>query len=264
MNGSTSDSRPLGRRSPGVTSPDSPVEVPHTEVPGWSERFRVVAGITERGREPAPFDLGLAGGAPVGAVLDRWRALQAATGARSVVVSRQVHGNRVSWHRDLPAGLSLHDGSDGHASRTPGLLLAVTVADCIPVYLVDPAARAVALLHAGWRGTAAGILAAGIECLQARAGTRVEDVAMHLGPGICGACYEVGAEVPRALGVACPGTGPFQVDLRVVLVAQARRMGVGEISTSQLCSSELPDRLFSHRRSGGRDGRMVAYLALRP
>ncbi len=264
MNGSTSGSGPLGRRSTGVTSPGHPVEVPHTEVPRWSERFGVVAGITERGGGPVPFDLGLAGDAPVGTVLDRWRALQAATGARSVVVSRQVHGCRVSWQQDLPAGLSVQDGSDGHASRTPGLLLAVTVADCLPVYLVDPVARAIALLHAGWRGTAGGILAAGIACLRERAGSRVPDVAMHVGPGICGACYQVGAEVPAALGVASEGVGPFHVDLRDVLVEQAGRLGVGEVSTSQLCSSELRNRFFSHRASGGRDGRMVAYLALRP
>lgn len=264
MNGSTSGSGPLGRRSSAVTSPGHPVELPHTEVPGWSERFGVVAGITERGGGPAPFDLGLAGDAPVGAVLSRWRALQAATGAQSVVVSHQVHGSRVSWHQNLPAGLFVQDGSDGHASRTPGLLLAVTVADCIPVYLVDPVARAIALLHAGWRGTAAGILAAGIECLTGRAGSRVENVAMHVGPGICGTCYEVGAEVPAALGIATEGVGPFHVDLREVLVEQAGRMGMREISQSQLCSSELRNRFFSHRGSGGRDGRVVAYLALRP
>ncbi len=140
----------------------------------------------------------------------------------------------------------------------------MTVADCFPVYLVDPVARAIALLHAGWRGTAGGILAAGIGCLRERAGSRVQDVAMHLGPGICGTCYEVGAEVPAALGVASEGVGPFHVDLREVLVEQAGRMGVGEVSTSQLCSSELRTRFFSHRGSGGRDGRMVAYLALRP
>jgi len=263
MNGSTSGFGPLGRRSTGVTSPGQPVGLPHSEVPGWSERFGVVAGITERGGGPAPFDLGLAGDAPAGAVLGRWRAFQAATGAQSVVVSRQVHGSRVSWHQELPPGLSLQDGSDGHACRTPGLLLAVTVADCIPIYLVDPVARAIALLHAGWRGTAAGILAAGIECLKGRAGSRVAHVAMHLGPGICGTCYEVGAEVPTALGSAPEGAGPFRVDLREVLVEQAGRMGIRQISTSQLCSSELRNRFFSHRGSGGRDGRMVAYLGLR-
>src|SRR5690606_18360795 len=101
---------------------------------------------------------------------------------------------------------------DGHATRAPGLLLAVSVADCVPVSLVDPERRAVALLHAGWRGAAAGILERGLEVLAERLLARPEDLHVHLGPAICGGCYEVGPEVHRALGLPEP-PAPAPVDL---------------------------------------------------
>jgi len=82
---------------------------------------------------------------------------------------------------------------------------------------------------------------------------------MHCGVGICGACYEVGPEVlPRF--DAGTDAGPQRLDLRAVLVAQAHRLGVGEVSVSPWCSAHDHDRFFSHRASGGHDGRMVAYL----
>lgn len=253
--------RPWEPESSAVADDTTPV-VPHSEVPDWAGRFGVLAGITERGTGESPFDLSLTGDAPVAEVLGRWQALQGMTGCPTVVASRQVHGREVAWHPALRPGLLLLDGLDGHATDAPGVLLAVTVADCIPVYLVDPVARAIALLHAGWRGTAAGVLSAGIEALSLAAGSSVGNVVMHVGPGICGRCYEVGSEVPVALDIPLDGPGPFRVDLRESLIRQAARMGIGEVSRSQFCSAEEPGRFFSHRASGGRAGRMVAYLAL--
>ncbi len=82
---------------------------------------------------------------------------------------------------------------------------------------------------------------------------------MHCGVGICGACYEVGPEV-LARFAARTDTSPRHLDLRAVLVEQARRLGVGDVSVSPWCSAHDRDWFFSHRASGGRDGRMVAYL----
>lgn len=239
-----------------------PGPVPRFELVEWRERYGVIAGITGRGDDPLPFDLGLAGtSAPVGQVLQRWHDLQAAVpGCTGLVVSRQVHGPELTWH-DSVRGLTILQGLDGHATATPGVFLAVSAADCIPVYVVDRIRRAVALVHAGWRGTAGGILPRGIALLLGR-GSRVEDLAVHCGVGICGRCYEVGAEVFAGFGMDTPAGGKGRLDLRGVLLAQAGAAGVETVSTSPFCSAHDPGLFFSHRASGGADGRMVAYLGL--
>ena len=238
-------------------------EVPRYEVPGWRERFGVVAGITARGAVAGPgFDLGLWTDAPVRDVMTRWRAFRHAEPSfDGVVLGNQVHGAAVAWHERTKGWLQL-EGLDGHATASPGLLLTVTVADCIPVYLLDTRRRAVALLHAGWRGTAAGILGAGVRLLAARAGTDSADLVMHVGVGICGPCYEVGSEVMTGLGLDAEGPGPWHVDLRDRLVAQGRALGITAISRSEWCSAHDRPRFYSHRASKGADGRMVAYLGL--
>ncbi len=239
--------------------------VPWALLPGWRERFGVFAGITERGDAAAPFDLGLAGAAPIGAVLERWQRIQAlAPRMAGVVVARQVHGVSVLWHGEARSGLTLLHGADGHATSAPGLLLTVSLADCIPIYLVDPVRRAVALLHSGWRGTAGGILRAGVELLCRQAGSRIGDVVVHIGVGICGACYEVGAEVASACGRPPAGGGASRLDLRAVIAEQAAGLGVGDLSVSPLCSAHDAGRFMSYRRSAGRDGRMVAMLGIIP
>lgn len=239
-------------------------EAPRCEVPGWHERFGVVAGITTRGAQAGRgFDLGLWSDAPVGEVMSRWRIFrQAEPGFGAVVLGHQVHGTRVAWHERAEGWVQL-DGVDGHATAARGMLLTVTVADCIPVYLVDPRRRAIALLHSGWRGTAGGMLSRGLELLTARAGTDPADVVMHAGVGICGPCYEVGSEVVTGVGLPADGTGPWHVNLRERLAAQARRLGIGEVTHSTWCSAHDRSRFYSHRASGGADGRMVAYLGLR-
>jgi len=237
--------------------------VPRFELAEWRERFRVVAGITGRGAGQ-PFDLGLAGmAAPVGAVMDRWRALrQSLPEFSAIAVSRQVHGTSLLWHQAV-SGLQIHEGADGHGTNQAGVLLAVTAADCVPVYLVDPARRVIALLHAGWRGVAGGILARGVALLEDR-GSIVDNLLVHCGVGICGACYEVGSEVFTGCGLAVPVGGKGPLDLRARLAEQAVHLGVRHISTSHLCSKHDGASFFSHRGSGGRDGRMVAYLGLLP
>ncbi len=255
MSGSRTDSAVRESRAAGP--------VPRFEVPGWAERFGVTAGVTGRGDGGLgeEFDLGLWTDRPVGEVSGRWRTLRRSIGGfQGQVLGHQVHGNRVAWHPEPRLGWTLLDGVDGHATASAGLLLLVTAADCIPVYLVDPATRACALLHAGWRGAAAGILSRGVQLLVERCGSRGEDIVMHCGVGICGPCYEVGAEVLEAFGMARAGPGPWHLDLRARLVDEARRLGLGEATASAWCSSHDRDRFFSHRGSGGADGRMVAYL----
>jgi YfiH family protein len=236
--------------------------VPRFEIAGWRDRFGVVAGITARGTGNEPFDLGLWTGESVGKVMTRWRAFRSAeAGFGGFAMSHQVHGSRVGWHEGIN-GWTILDGLDGHLTSTPGVMLLVTVADCIPIYLTDPKRRSIGLLHAGWRGTAAGVLGQGVEELAKATGSSPADIVMHCGVGICGSCYEVGAEVLEACGLPCRPPGPWHLDLRAVLTDQAVRLGVGEVSVSSYCSAHDGASFFSHRRSGGSDGRMVAYIGL--
>ena len=218
--------------------------------------------------------------------MTRWRAFRAAVHPAfpGVVLSHQIHGTALQWHRQGQDGWLILDGVDGHATSARGLLLTVSVADCIPIYLIAPEKRVVALLHAGWRGTAAGILERGVELVKRHGFVRAADVVMHCGVGICGSCYEVGSEVLERLtpgrrprvnpGEAGLGTAgqrprvsrteglPGHVDLRGVLIQQAAELGLSEVSVSPWCSAHDREHFFSHRASGGRDGRMVAYLGL--
>lgn len=246
-----------------IREQEVPGPVPRFEVPDWRERYRILAGITGRGEGPGRgFDLGLWSDAPVGEVMSRWRLFrQTAAGFPTVILGNQVHQTRVEWHAGGTGWVQV-EGVDGHGTSTLGLLLTVTVADCIPVYLVDPVRRAVALLHSGWRGTAGGILGEGVRSLVELAGSAVENILMHCGVGICGECYEVGAEVMRGCGLPADGAGPWHVDLRGILVRQGRALGLSTISTSQWCSAHDRPRFYSHRASAGRDGRMVAYLGM--
>ena len=233
--------------------------IPRSELAEWRARFALTAGLTMRGANGG-FSLGLATEEPIGQVMGRWRSFLHAMRPAFLAVQAapQVHSARVTWHEQVGPGLHLADPCDGHATAQRGLLLAVTIADCIPVYLVAGQGM-FALLHAGWRGIAAGVLERGVALLSERSGVPPARMAMHLGVGICGGCYEVGPEVVKALE-GRRVRRPTQLDLRDVLAQHAARLGVGEVSRSPLCTSCNRDAFLTHRGSSGRDGRMVAYL----
>jgi polyphenol oxidase len=147
--------------------------------------------------------------------------------------------------------------ADGHLSVPRGTAMAVTVADCVPIFLAHPSG-AIALLHSGWRGTAARILAHAVDALAHR-GVPAHELRAHLGPAICGRCYEVSPDVYAALtGTSVPA--PTTVDLRALLADHARALGVRRISVSPFCTRCDNDRFFSHRAgdSGRQLGVMVA------
>jgi YfiH family protein len=233
--------------------------VPRLELDDWADRYGLVAGITTRERG---FNLGLWTEEPVGQVMGRWRTFRTAFSGRfpAVILSHQVHGSSVAWHEQVPPGWLVLDGHDGHATADQGVLLTITVADCIPVYLAVPG-RAVALVHAGWRGVAGGILKTAAQLLAARSATPISGIVTHCGIGICGKCYEVGSEVATQL-TGQPVQGQSHIDLRALLARQAADCGIHQITISGACSSHEHERFFSHRASGGRDGRMVAYLGM--
>lgn len=239
-------------------SPAGDSAIPRLELAEWAERFGIVAGITTRAHG---FSLGLWSEENVGQVMTRWRAFRAAFGPAfpTTILSHQVHGSLVQWHEAGSPGWLILDGVDGHATAARGLLLTLTVADCVPVCLAVPRKGTIALLHAGWRGTAGRILERGVELLKRRAFAKASDIVMHCGVGICGSCYEVDSEVAVQL-TGRASLGPVHVDLRALLSQQAQALGLSEVSVSPWCSAHDRDRFFSHRASGGRDGRMVAYL----
>ena len=232
--------------------------VPRYELVQWAESYGIVAGVTGRDRG---CDYGLPGGAAADLVLARWRQLgsELAAGFAGTVVSRQTHGSAIGIQEGRVEGLLVKEGLDGHVTTTSGVLLAVTVADCVPVYLVHPASGAVGLLHAGWKGVAAGIIEHGIEHICRVAAAAPGEIVIHCGVSICGGCYQVGPEVYRRV-TGIPVADATELDLRTNLVDRALAVGVGKATASSWCTAHDRDRFYSHRASGGGAGRMAAYI----
>lgn len=226
--------------------------------PEWAARHTwLVQGVT--GRDA---DMSLFGGAPVGEVVVRWQRLRDRLGCRTIVHARQVHRASILLHDAVPAGLIIGPDADGHITREAGTLLAVTVADCVPIYMVAPEARVVALLHGGWRGVAAGILERGIERVTGSFPVEAPGLHIHFGPAICGDCFEVGPEVPEGLGME-HGGGVSHVDLRALLAQRAIAAGVlpAHVTISAFCTRHGQSPFYSHR--GGCAERQIALLAVR-
>ncbi|MGH7667860.1 MAG: polyphenol oxidase family protein, partial [Gemmatimonadaceae bacterium] len=200
---------------------------------------------------------GLAGQEPAGAVVRRWEqmaALLEAAGIARLATASQVHGSRVVVHGSGWQGWLRVREADGHAcGAATATAAAVTIADCVPVFLAHPSG-AMALLHSGWRGTEARIVDVGIDAL-VQLGCRTSDLTVHLGPAICGPCYEVSPEVYRRL----TGTSvdrPTPVDLRSLIAQHASDRGVRRVSISERCTRCDRGRFFSHR--AGDAGRQIS------
>jgi YfiH family protein len=248
-----------------VAEAPGPGDVPLWVHPEWREAFPwLIQGTTGAG-DAEPFDLGLSGAQPVGPVMERWRLLRRQTGVETVAHSRQVHRAEVFVHRGRAApGIMVMDGFDGHATAVPGLLLTAGVADCVPVSLVDPERKAIAMVHSGWRGTAAGIVEKAIAILTGDLGSSLEDLVMHCGPAICGKCYEVGPEVHAGVRPhETPPEKPACIDLREAIAERAAAAGVRpeRITLSAHCTRCGPGAFFSHR--AGSPARQMGVLGIR-
>jgi YfiH family protein len=143
----------------------------------------------------------------------------------------------------------------------PGSVVAVKTADCIPILLVDERARAVAAVHAGWRGTAAHIAADAIAAMGRRFGTRAEDLHAAIGPGIGACCYEVGPEVAAHFG----GQGRGHIDLTDANRRQLEEAGVTpqRVYASNLCTMCRAEEFDSFRRDKEAAGRMYSFAGIR-
>jgi len=232
--------------------------------PEWIVSFGwAVQGTTTREVAGEAFDLGLfSDGSPRSDVHGRWRRLIESAGMRGAVHAPQVHEAEVRIHDHTPTGLHLTDACDGHLTDRPGALLAVATADCVPVFVVEPRARVVGVLHAGWRGAACGVLERGVRLLLERSGGDARDVYIHFGPSICGTCYQVGPEVFEALAQERPAA-PEPIDLRAVMAQRALALGADpvKVTVSGHCTRCTGSSLFSHR--GGDRGRQVGFVGIR-
>ncbi len=215
-------------------------------------------GITAFTTGRAAGSFGMQTAEPVRDVTVRWTALRSLLGgaAARLATAFQVHGDRIISHDGEWDGFLRGAEADGHLSPRRGTALAVTVADCVPVFLAHPSG-AVAALHSGWRGTAARITERAIEQLGSR-GFPARELRLHCGPAICGRCYEVSAEVHARLTGRDPGKAAT-VDLRALIAGHARALGVREITISPLCTRCDNDRFFSHR--AGDEGRQLGVVS---
>jgi polyphenol oxidase len=240
-------------------------------MPGARAAFTVRRG----GVSAPPFDelnLGVFTDDDRDAVIENRRRLAAALQfpTNRITISRQVHGSDLIAHdaTALPSwSLASYEGSrdtevptaektpegDGHVLGASGTAALVLVADCAPVALSGP--RGVAMLHCGWRGLAAGIIARGVEAIDAT------DAA--IGPSIGPCCYEVGDEVLSAFaGLDSEiASGPM-LDLPAVARRLLGEQGVERIEASGLCTSCEAELFFSHRRDAGRTGRQAGLVWL--
>ena len=227
------------------------------------------------------------------AVLKNRQAFQAAIAADELklVPLKQFHSSVVHFFRAAPEEPCKGDAS---LTNTPGLLLGVQTADCVPILLVDPKHRAVAAIHAGWRGTLARIAEKTVGEMRKRFGSDPADLLAALGPAIGGCCYEVGTELVTQftsqfaeadewfdelrtgdepnplqwLNMMPPGHQPppknVRLDLRKANRAQLQAAGLSEenIFVSELCTACQTEVLFSYRKEAERSGRLMTAIGL--
>ena len=157
-------------------------------------------------------------------------------------------------------------GCDALITNVPGIVLSVTVADCLPVLLADPTSLSVAAVHAGWRGTASGIATSAVKLLEREYGARPSRIIAYLGPSARSCCYEVGREVAELFDNRVVRTveGRHYLDIRGANELQLLECGISpdNIESSPHCTICRPDLYHSYRRDGPRSGRMMAVIGL--
>ena len=243
-------------------------------LPDWPAPASIFAASTTRqggvsGGPYASLNLGAHVGDDTAAVMENRRLLRAAAelpGEPGWL--RQVHGTGV-------VVLGVDDGDEDEAgreadaavSRVAGIVCAVLTADCLPILLCTTDGSAVAAIHAGWRGMAAGVIEAALEVLPAGAGNTLA----WLGPAISQAAYEVGDEVRRAFADSTPGAkacfernerGRWQADLYGLARRRLQAAGVAGVYGGGFCTATDAARFFSHRRDG-RCGRSASVICRR-
>ncbi len=252
-------------------------EVALLQPPGWQASGVVAAvstrigGVSEgayRAMNPS-----LSSGDDPARVEENRRRLVLAIGASGwpVATAHQVHGKAVhvvATPPELAWGQGISPRADALVTALPGVLLALVVADCVPILLRAPAGRGVAVVHAGWRGSAAGVTEAAVRELCRLTGAAADDLEAAIGPAIGPGCYPVGPEVRQEILLNHPWALAETADGRLDLPTLQRKILEREglkpksVLTSGLCTRCWPDLLFSYRRDGRASGRMAAIIGL--
>jgi len=211
---------------------------------------------------------------------NRRRFLKLLGGEWTLAACWQTHSADVRLVKDTtdarPPEASLGENvyCDALTTRTPGILLGVKTADCVPVLLADARTGACAAIHAGWRGTVSSIVLRAVESMAAQFGTRSPDISAAIGPAANSCCYEVGSEVIEAFHKNFANAnslfqetreGHALVDLHRANREQLISAGVSpnKIYTAPLCTMCRTDLFFSYRqekRTAGRVGRLISVI----
>jgi YfiH family protein len=203
------------------------------------------------------------------------RAFAALRISREQVVSPyQVHGAHVRPVGQAHTG-TVQPATDGLLTTTPGVALLLRFADCVPLLLFDPVHRAVGLIHAGWKGTAAGVVPAAVAAFTHHIGSRPGDLWAGVGPAIGPCCYQVEPDMAEAIARACPDEADviqqrdgaqrdvgLYLDLPGAVRAQLKAAGIGQVEMANLCTACHTKEWFSHRAEHGRTGRFGALVML--
>ena len=219
----------------------------------------------------ASLNLGFHVGDDADIVRHNRRALAAEVGydAEKLIAAQQTHGahcavvecshagrGALNWESALPA-------TDAIVTAQSGLPLLILVADCAPIVLIDPAARVLAVVHAGWRGALGGVAANAVTQMETL-GARAQNIRAGIGPCLCPRNLEVGPEVAAQIedksGLQASGE-KYLLDLRGLIQRDLQNAGVNQIEVSDICPKDDAD-LFSHRGQNGKAGRfgVVAWL----
>lgn len=238
---------------------------------------------TRDAARPLGGDMSFSTGAanPAGIIANRTAALaKIGRTPHQTVMSRLVHGTTVRSVRWDDAGCGvLATGTaisetDGLLTDTPGLALMMCFADCVPLVVVDTERRVIALAHAGWRGTLAGMADSVVAAMRDSYDSRPDDLMAVIGPSIGPRVYAVGPEVVSAFTDAYPrddliarADGQTYLNLWEANAAQFRRAGIvaERVYTSGICTLEQGDRFFSHRYAARHceiEGRFAVLLSI--
>ena len=236
------------------------------QIDGWRGKGRIVHGF---GTRPA------GGGKPS---RRDWAGIAVHQGGEAfpLLSLRQVHGDRVVLFDPSLQTVDEVWQTEGDAliTRTPGFALGVFTADCLPIFLYDPVHEAIGLVHAGWRGTAKGVIRKAVEKMSQNFLCRNEDLLAAMGPCIGPCCYEVDAPVKEAFisggipwdRVSSPkGDERWQLDLWGANLLQMQNSGIlkENVSLLKICTSCHGETFFSYRNADKTGGRQLNFIALK-
>lgn len=226
----------------------------------------------------ASLNLGIHRGDKPENVWENYRRLGAAVGftPEQTVFTRQVHSDIVERVGRAQCGRGLlfpaQQGCDGLITDEIGVALTVFSADCTPILLYDPVVGVIGAVHSGWRGTAAGIVAAAVRKMHECFGCVPANIRAAIGPCIGSCCFETDRDVPDAMLAALgkdaeaaivPRGEKYYVNLKALNALWLRREGVERIDCCEDCTACQPERFWSHRRVGDRRGSLASVIVLR-